>query len=92
MAEQPHSNAAKEAALLIGAEFQRSFRLTLDAHALHYLASTIDDAITDASDTQLGVLRHVMGLLGELAMKDNAPVEVRAAVQVLRDAGVEYEP
>jgi hypothetical protein len=86
----PLSEVAKIAALEILALVQRSGD---DDDIATQIATRVQDAITSASDANVGVLRHVARILTPAAMEaEGSGAAIVQAVTALRDAGITAEP
>jgi hypothetical protein len=86
----PLSEAAKVAALEILALVQRAGD---DEDLATQIATKVQDAITSASDLNVGLLRHVARILTPAAMNaEGSGAAIVQAVALLRDAGFEVEP
>lgn len=90
MSDQPLSFSAKQAALEILALIQRAGD---DDDIATQIATKVQDAITNASDANVGVLRHLAHILTPAAMEaEGSGAAIVRAVTALRDAGITYEP
>jgi hypothetical protein len=90
MPDQPLSLPAKQAALEILALVRRSGD---DEDLASQIATRVQDAITSASDANVGVLRHLAHILTPAAMEaEGSGAAIVRAVSALRDAGIVYEP
>jgi len=90
MSDQPLSEAAKIAALEILALVHRAGD---DDDIAKQIATRVQDAITSASDANVGVLRHLAHILTPAAMEaEGSGAAIVQAVTALRDAGITSEP
>jgi hypothetical protein len=75
----------------IAALLQRTYGVDVEDEHLLRIAMHLDEAIMRASDTQLGVLRHLAQILTPAAHErgEGGPAIVQA-VMALREAGITY--
>lgn len=64
-----------------------------DEHLDTQIAAKVQDAITNASDANVGLLRHLARILTPAAMNaEGSGAAIVRAVTALREAGIVYEP
>jgi hypothetical protein len=86
----PLSEAAKIAALEILALLQRAGD---DEDIATQVANRVQTAITSANDTNIGVMRQIMLVLGPGKPScEGCSAEIGEAVHLLEEAGIRYEP
>jgi hypothetical protein len=89
MSEQPLSDAAKIAALEILALVRRAGD---DDDVATQIATKVQDAITSASDANVGLLRHLAHILTPAALHaEGSGAAIVRAVAALRDGGITDE-